>query len=307
MMTRRGKRRLQSEEESQTESGKPAPKKPEMLLPTNELSFKERVESKMSATDLLPELLEQIFGYLDFSTLQKTVTLVCKNWQELVRNNSRFSGHLVLYPPLKEISPDTFKKLKDRNNYSDPRVVKDEFKRVAMVSKLTTASSASASDINSILKAWKALRSLELPHLTDFANVDYKLCENLRKVTLCSNFNFPKSLLPYWLSVYKISFDPKESRWFTLENASHLIVVLDYFKDFDFESVDPDLACVEKMRNLETLQLEISWNWGNAFYGSPVGDDETRLILPLLKKLNQFCSKIHSLVLNLRNFFPGCM
>ena len=306
MMTRRGKRRLQSEEESHTESGKPSLKKPEMLLPTNELRFKERVESKMSATDLLPELLEQIFGYLDFSTLQKTVTLVCKNWQKLVRNNSRFSGHLVLYPPLKEISPDTLKKLKDRNNYSDPRVVKDEFKRVAMISKLTTASSASASDINSILKAWKALRSLELPHLTDFANVDYKLCENLKKVTLCSNFRFPKSLLPYWLSVYKISFDPKESRWFTLKNASHLIVVLDYFKDFDFESVDHDLACVEKMGNLETLQLEISWNWGDAFHGSPLGVDETRLILPLLKKLSQFCSKIHSLVLNLRNF-PGGM
>ena len=227
-MTRRGKRRLQSEEESHTESGKPSLKKPEMLLPTNELRFKERVESKMSATDLLPELLEQIFGYLDFSTLQKTVTLVCKNWQELVRNNSKLSGHLVLYPPLKEISPDTLKKLKDRNNYSDPRVVKDYFKRVAIVSKLTTASSASASDINSILKAWKALRSLELPHLTDFANVDYKLCENLRKVTLCSNFKFPKSLLPYWLSVYKISFDPEESRCLTLKNASHLIVVLDY-------------------------------------------------------------------------------
>ena len=78
------------------------------------------------------------------------------------------------------------------------------------------------------------------------------------------------------------------------------------FKDFDFESVDHDLACVEKMGNLETLQLEISWNWGDAFYGSPVGVDETRLILPLLKKLNQFCSKIHSLVLNLRNF-PGGM
>ena len=226
--------------------------------------------------------------------------------KKLVRNNSRLSGHLVLYPPLKEISPDTLKKLKDRNNYSDPRVVKDDFKRVAIVSKLTTASSASASDINSILKAWKALRSLELPHLTDFANVDYKLCENLRKVTLCSNFRFPKSLLPYWLSVYKISFDPKESRWFTLKNASHLIVILDYFKDFDFESVDHDLACVEKMGNLETLQLEISWNWGDAFHGSPLGVDETRLILPLLKKLSQFCSKIHSLVLNLRNF-PGGM
>ena len=155
-MTRRGKRRLQSEEESHTESGKPSLKKPEMLLPTNEPRFKERVESKMSATDLLPELLEQIFGYLDFSTLQKTVTLVCKNWQKLVRNNSKLSGQLVLYPPLKEISPNTLKKLKDRNNYSDPRVVKDEFKRVAMVSKLTTASSASVSDINSILKAWKA-------------------------------------------------------------------------------------------------------------------------------------------------------
>ena len=264
----------------------------------------------MSATDLLPELLEQIFEYLDFSTLQKTVTLVCKNWYKLVRSNSRLSGHLALYPPLKDWSPELFKKLKlidfTESHKRDPRKVKDEYKRVGMISKATTNSSASASDINSILKAWKALRSLELPFVEDWANVDYKLCENLRKVTICSKFKFPKSLLPYWLSVYKISFDPKETGWFTLRNASHLIVVLDYFKDFDFESVDLNLACVEKMRNLETLQLEISWNWGNAFYGSPIGVDETRLILPLLKKLNQFCFKIKSLVLNLRTF-PGGM
>jgi hypothetical protein len=173
MMTRRGKRRLQSEEESHTESGKPSLKKPEMLLATNELRFKERVESKMSATDLLPELLEQIFGYFDFSTLKKTVILVCKNWQKVVRNNSKLSGHLVLYPPLKDWSSELFKKLKlidfSESLKRDPRKVKDEFKRVGMISKATTNSSASAIDINSILKAWKALRSLGLPFLEDLA------------------------------------------------------------------------------------------------------------------------------------------
>ena len=42
-----------------------------------------------------------IFSYLDFRTLQKKTTLVCKHWHEMIRNDPTLSGHLALHPPLK--------------------------------------------------------------------------------------------------------------------------------------------------------------------------------------------------------------
>ena len=42
-----------------------------------------------------------IFSYLDFRTLQKKTTLVCKYWHEMIRSDPTLSGHLALHPPLK--------------------------------------------------------------------------------------------------------------------------------------------------------------------------------------------------------------
>ena len=42
-----------------------------------------------------------IFSYLDFRTLQKKTTLVCKHWHEMIRSDPTLSGHLALHPPLK--------------------------------------------------------------------------------------------------------------------------------------------------------------------------------------------------------------
>ena len=42
-----------------------------------------------------------IFSYLDFPTLQKKTTLVCKHWHEMIRSDPTLSGHLALHPPLK--------------------------------------------------------------------------------------------------------------------------------------------------------------------------------------------------------------
>ena len=42
------------------------------------------------------EIWSKIFGYLDFETVQKTATLVCKLWFDMIRNDSVLSGELVL-------------------------------------------------------------------------------------------------------------------------------------------------------------------------------------------------------------------
>ena len=130
--------------------------------------------------------------------------------------------------------------------------------------------------------------------------LDFKLCDNLRKVTICSNFStgqlmVPNSL-PNWIRIFKISIDPKTSQydqWFTLENASHIICIFD-----EKNSNGPfDFSCIEKMKNLETIQFEISWNWSEE-------SDEFYQILPMLTKLKS-CSKIVSLILNLWSYPTG--
>ena len=42
------------------------------------------------------EIWSKIFGYLDFDTVQKTATLVCKSWLHMIRNDSVLSGGLAL-------------------------------------------------------------------------------------------------------------------------------------------------------------------------------------------------------------------
>ena len=53
-------------------------------------------EIKMSLPPLPIEIWTRIFSYLDFGTLQKRATLVCKDWKEMIRGNSNLSGNLVL-------------------------------------------------------------------------------------------------------------------------------------------------------------------------------------------------------------------
>ena len=132
--------------------------------------------------------------------------------------------------------------------------------------------------------------------------LDFKLCDNLRKVTICSNFStgqlmVPNSL-PNWIRIFKISINPKTSQydqWFTLENASHIICIFDE----KYSNGSFDFSCIEKMKNLETIQFEISWNWSEE-------SDEFYQILPLLTKLKS-CTKIISLILNLWSFLLVCV
>jgi len=50
----------------------------------------------MKVMDLPMEMRVKIWSYLDFKTLQKTCTLVCKTWFEEVRGDGRLSGQLSL-------------------------------------------------------------------------------------------------------------------------------------------------------------------------------------------------------------------
>ena len=45
------------------------------------------------------EVWLKIFGYLDFDTVQKEATLVCREWFSMIRNNNILSGHMVLRTP----------------------------------------------------------------------------------------------------------------------------------------------------------------------------------------------------------------
>lgn len=130
--------------------------------------------------------------------------------------------------------------------------------------------------------------------------LDFKLCDNLRKVIICSNFStgqlvVPNSL-PNWIRIFKISINPKTSQydqWFSLENASHIICIFD-----EKCSNGPyDFSCIERMKNLETIQFEISWNWSEE-------SDEISQILPMLTRLKA-CSKVLSLILNCWSYPRG--
>ena len=53
-----------------------------------------------------PEILRLVFPYLDFESKQKRAVLVCKQWFEIIRDNSALSGHLVLWPPTGNVTAD---------------------------------------------------------------------------------------------------------------------------------------------------------------------------------------------------------
>ena len=109
----------------------------------------------MTNTSLLPEIWGKIFGYLDFTTIQKTATVVCKEWKEIIRSDSKISGNLVLYLPLKKLDNNLLTALQSKS-------FPDQIQRIDLLTHFTTTSEVSASDINSLLESWKALKSLEM-------------------------------------------------------------------------------------------------------------------------------------------------
>ena len=112
----------------------------------------------MTNTSLLPEIWGNIFGYLDFKTVQKTAIVVCKEWQEIIRSDSKLSGHLVLYLPLKKLDNNLLTALQSKS-------FPDQIQRIDLLTHFTTTSEVSACDINSLLESWKAVKSLEIPQV----------------------------------------------------------------------------------------------------------------------------------------------
>ena len=156
---------------------------------------------------------------------------------------------------------------------------------------------ASAGDVNSILKSWRALKSLEIPNVKDLMQLNFKPSKNLTKVTI--NAKFPtKKTLPYWLKVTQISFDPssldpsKSQDWIILENASKLVIILDS-EDFQNYRHNFDLSKIANMKNLESLYFV--WDWEARDF---------EFLKPLLKTLQSNCPKINSLKIDLDNS-PG--
>ena len=145
---------------------------------------------------------------------------------------------------------------------------------------------ASARHVNSILKSWKALKSLEVPHVQELMQLNFKPSENLTKVTI--NAKFPtKKTLPHWLKVTQISFDPSKTQdWINLGNSSKLAVILD---SEDITIRQPfELSKIAKMKNLESLHFY--WKWY---------DGDFDFLKPLLKTLQSNCPKINSLKIDL--------
>jgi len=229
------------------------------------------------------EVWTTIFSYLDFETLQKKTTFVCKYWYEMIRSDPSLSGHLVLHPPLKP--SDHRQRMRDcmADDRGEPGC---ESRRFDSFHNDMTKTFASARDVNSILKSWKALKSLEVPHVQDLMQLNFKPSENLTKVTI--NAKFPtKKTLPHWLKVTQISFDPSKTQdWINLGNSSKLAVILD---SEDITIRQPfELSKIAKMKNLESLHFY--WKWY---------DGDFDFLKPLLKTLQSNCPKINSLKIDL--------
>ena len=166
------------------------------------------------------EIWSKIFGYLDFETVQKTATLVCKSWFDMIRNDPAVSGELAL---------NSIQQMK-------------------------------TSEINDVLFKWKHLKTLRIlnrwhpTHLGDYIEfplppigfrfnikeIKSSLCPWLKKVIVPVNM-IPRDcgideneiehlnkMLPKWAKVSKICFDPfsKKSQHFGLKNISELCLEL---------------------------------------------------------------------------------
>jgi len=244
----------------------------------------------MSGTPELPiEIWTKIFSFLDYESLQDNAILVCKDWYKIIRSNSNLSGRLVLHLPMKPPNMDINMGFMDIDG---PGRQAGQFD--CMTSTLT-ASSVSAIEINPILKSWKALKYLEIPHLKAMKKLDLKPLKKLEKVTMNAKFPTSKSL-PHWLKINQITFDPRKGQGYeslSLEYASKLVIVFDRN---EVTMIGADLANIAKMKNLETLQIEWTWYEGDLDFLSP-----------LLTTLQATTSQIQSLIINYSNSPNGCL
>merc|ERR1739844_143074 len=94
--------------------------------------------------------------------MQKKAVFVCRTWFELIRGNSTLSDHLALHLPGRQA-----------------RLI-DDMRKCLVITKV------SARNLNSILKTWSAIKSLEIPlcNMAAIKKLDLKSLKNLEKVTV---------------------------------------------------------------------------------------------------------------------------
>ena len=92
------------------------------------------------------EIWSKIFGYLDFETVQKTTTLVCKLWFDMIRKDSVLSGELVLNS-IRQIDLAPWIKFSNDEPVQNFRTLIEGMK---------------TSEINDVLSKWKQLKILRI-------------------------------------------------------------------------------------------------------------------------------------------------
>ena len=135
----------------------------------------------MSLQKLPEEIFEKILSYLNFNTLQKTCTLVCKEWRERIRNSSILSGEMTL------------------------NLVKNDAS-ISVGWEKYSYKAGKELEINDVLSKWRKLHTLRVPCM--MPDVDLSTHPYLRKVIVDLTQNLQMKKVN-WIKVSKICYDPK--------------------------------------------------------------------------------------------------
>jgi len=203
----------------------------------------------MSFQELPEEIIEKVLSFLDFKTVQKSCTLVCRAWLGLIRNSSILSGEMAL--DLLKNGAATWSKHLQKCVYQAGKTL----------------------EIKSILNEWKKIQTLRIPCIMP-EKFDFSVYPYLRKVIIDSDIqdwrcglNLKLKNLP-WIKVSKICYDPRD-KTHVRELFSPLspetpnpedVVELKLVLKYDYVANQPiDLSLeqiVKQMKNLESLVIQ---------------------------------------------------
>ena len=227
----------------------------------------------MSLQELPEEIFEKILSYLDFEIVQKTCTLVCKQWRDLIRNSSNLSGEMAL--SLEKNDAAT------QGKYAGELIYK----------------TGKENEITTVLSHWKKLHTLRIP--CNMPGINLSGHPHLRKVILMSGLEWHDNLqvkkLP-WIIVSKICYNPNHClHAFGYCNAhqhvspypENVIQLTFVLEDKHIENYQIDEALeqiVSKMKNLESIEFQWALTKKQNF----------RFIIPVLRGLG-LCPKLRKM------------
>jgi len=202
----------------------------------------------MSFQELPEEIFEKVLSYLNFETVQKTCTLVCRGWRQRIRDSSILSGEMELY---------LFK-------IGASRWDEDTRKEVFVEGK--------EKEIETILSNWKKLHTLRIP--CEMSSVDLSIYPHLTKVVTAPPLEWHQNLnvtKPPWLKVSEICYNPKNpTDGFLGDQVIELTLTLKNSHIENYEELkdnDPEQflygldQALSMMKNLESLQIQ--WDLTN--------------------------------------------